>query len=325
MASTFTSTSWTAVSTTTTPVKSLDNSTCFGSTPLVFGKSSSTLHGGLALKKMVRQAAAKRPVKFDDRKEALVVHQLEPSEEDPKSLWFSVRLGDVKCVLFRVLSSWNSVLTVFSFNFCLQKKEIKALREEGRMTLAKVNKAGGDLSTLDEANGESIRGLEHGLSVFDHDGLASSSSSDKDFDDAHHIGAPLDRSQRRKNIVHTILSQQQEQRESGIDDPIGLQVTSKACTQWARDRAIEQAIKDFEDALQIWRQDEQCAKLLPSILEKKHNRGLFSRKPTSLLSSMSPSANTIKSMTSAEECKATLDNISRTVASALEELDDLDF
>ena len=33
----------------------------------------------------------RRPVKFDDRAEATVVHHLEPLEEDPRQLWFSVR------------------------------------------------------------------------------------------------------------------------------------------------------------------------------------------------------------------------------------------
>ena len=170
--------------------------------------------------------------------------------------------------------------------------------------MAKVNDADGDVDALDESMGESIRGLEHGLSVRDWD----SGVLDTD---------ALDRSGRRKNIVSTILAQQQEQKDAGIDDPKGLSSTSKACTQWARDRALETAEKDFADAIQVWRQDAECNKLLPSILNKKA-RG--SRRRSSVMSGAADSA-----MMTAQERKATLDTISKTVASALEELEDLDF
>ena len=174
--------------------------------------------------------------------------------------------------------------------------------------MAKVKEAGGDVTVaLDESLGESIRGLEHGLSVHDYDSGWNAAVADE-FD-------MLDRSERRKNIVSTILTQQQEQKDAGIDDPKGLQVTSKACTQWARDRAMDVAQKDFEDACAVWREDVDCADLLPSILNKKTRR-----RRSSVLSATSDCSGM-----SASERMATLATISQTVASALEELDDLDF
>lgn len=171
--------------------------------------------------------------------------------------------------------------------------------------MAKVNDADGDVEALDENSGESIRGLEHGLSV-------------RDFDCAILDDDALDRSGRRKSIVNTILAQQQEQKDAGIDDPKGLEVTSKACTQWARDRALETAEKDFADAIAVWREDAECNELLPSMLNKKSRRQ--STRRSSVMSVSSDCA-----MMSASERKATLDTISKTVASALEELQDLDF
>lgn len=172
--------------------------------------------------------------------------------------------------------------------------------------MAKVNDADGDLDALDASVGESIRGLEHGLSV-------------RDFDIAILDEAGLGRSERRKNIVDTILAQQQEQKDAGIDDPKGLQVTSKACTQWARDRALDTADKDFADAVEVWREDGECNKILPSILNKKIRLSANKRRSSVMTAPADGST-----MTAAER-KATLDTISKTVASALEELDDLDF
>ena len=178
-----------------------------------------------------------------------------------------------------------------------------------------MNEGGGDLSLLDEALGESIRGLEHGLSVYDKEDTSDGGEGDS----ATTTASSLDRSQRRKNIVETILSQQHEHKESGIDDPKGLQVTSNACTQWARDRAREQAQKDFDDAVQVWKEDATCASLLPSVLQKKESHTSIFRKTTSLLSA--PAIKTSE----AEQRQATLNTISTTLACALEELDDLDF
>ena len=188
-----------------------------------------------------------------------------------------------------------------------------------------MKKAGGDTSLVDESMGESLRGLEHGLSVRDrHDEEAvaatvdaSSALSDADSAAASaSVSSPLGRSQRRKNIVATILSQQNEQKESGIDDAKGLQVTATACTQWARDRAVDQAQKDFDDAVQVWKEDAACAFLLSSILNKKTKRtSIRMRRSSSLVAAPSD----------AEQRKMTLDSIQSTLANALEELEDLDF
>ncbi|CAB9521632.1 expressed unknown protein [Seminavis robusta] len=223
-----------------------------------------------------KKRANMRSVKFNDEPEGCVVHQLESDNEDPAVLWFS-------------------------------KPEIQALRAEGRQTLKKVKEAGGDLTALNESIGESIRGLEHGLSSFDSE-------------DAHWNGeTQVDRSERRKNIVSTILAQQEEQREMGINDPKGLKQCSIAATQWAHDRALDQAQKDFTDAVEVWREDVQCAKILPSILNRKAAKRASTRR-VSLLSTGRDSMGS-----TAEQRRATLHTISQTVASALEELDDLDF
>jgi len=203
-----------------------------------------------------------------------------------------------------------SHLHFLSLYLLLQKQEIQELRKEGKASLAKVNDGGGDLSLLDEALGESIRGLEHGLSVFDQDGTSSSALDEGDNASVTAL-ASLDRSQRRKNIVETILCQQHEQKESGIYDVKGLQVTSAACTQWARDRAQDQAKKDFDDAVKVWKEDALCAALLPSMLKKKKRISVI-RRSGSLTSE-------------AERRKTALDSISATLSSALEELDDIDF
>jgi len=183
------------------------------------------------------------------------------------------------------------------------------LRQEGKITLAKVNQAGGDLSIVDESMGESIRGLEDGLSVFDREG--SSSIDDDDVFDS------LNRSQRRKNIRATILKQQQEQRDHGIAyDPKGLQVTSKACTKWARDRAINQAQKDFSDAIEVWKQDAACAALLPSIMKRKPQRGSARGLRSNL--SFSSSEGDLQG-----QQQVSMSMVSPTLSSALAELDDM--
>ena len=217
-----------------------------------------------------------------------------------------------------------SLLACFSPS---QKKEIKALRAEGKATLAKVNKAGGDISVVDESM-ESLRGLEHGLSVcdplYDQEVVTASSRSSlllllSDADCAAaavSLECPLGRSQRRKNIVTTILTQQREQKESGIDDAKGLQVTATACTQWARDRAVDQAQKDFDDAVQVWKEDAACASLLSSILNSKQKT--TKKKPRR-------SSSLVAAPSDAEQRRMTLDSISATLATALEELEDLDF
>jgi hypothetical protein len=159
--------------------------------------------------------------------------------------------------------------------------------------------------------GESLRGLEHGLSVYDYD--------DGCWNGAISAAEDVNRSQRRKNIVSSILAQQEEQREMGINDPKGLKQCSMACTQWAHDRALDQAQKDFDDAVQVWREDPECAKLLPQILSRMEQQKKSTTRRVSVLSMAGGRAST------AAERKATLETISSAVASALEELDDLEF
>ena len=163
------------------------------------------------------------------------------------------------------------------------------------------------MSSLNESMGESIRGLEQGLSVCDNDGAAISATED------------MKRSQRRRNIVTSILAQQEEQREMGICDPKGLKQCSMANTQWAHDRALDQAQKDFDDAVQVWREEPECAKILPEILSRMEQQKKSNSRRVGVLSMSRPIAST------ENDRKATLEIISQAVASALEELDDLEF
>jgi hypothetical protein len=165
------------------------------------------------------------------------------------------------------------------------------------------------LSAVDESNGESIRGLEHGLSVYDYDGGCWN-------------GAISSRKQRRLSIVTSILAQQEELKEMGINDPKGLKQCSMACTQWAHDRAMDQAQKDFEDAVQVWKEDAACAELLSDILGRVGQQKRSSARRVSILS-MAGERDSFAS--TAAERKATMETLSNAVASALEELDDLEF
>lgn len=160
--------------------------------------------------------------------------------------------------------------------------------------MKKIRNAGGDISVLDESQAECFRGLEDGLSC------------DEEVTDAEDL--PLGRSQRRKNIIQSILAQQQETKELGLEDPKGLQVTCSSQTKWARDRAKDQGQKDFETALHVWMEDDYCAKMLPAIVSKEKveimNGGLLAETP--------------------QERRATLDMVAYTVSSALAELEDMD-
>jgi hypothetical protein len=266
--------------------------------PLSFSKSLDDSTTSMSIRRSLYKAAPPKmkknckPVQFNDQEE--MVHELQSCDVPAEQLWYSVSYA-----LIRICHSLSGAIHSPTVLSLLQSEEIQEIRQHGKDILAKVKRANGDLDALCSQE-ESIRGLEHGLSLLDKEAL--------------------DRSERRKNIVSTILAQQQEQKEAGIDDPKGLQVTSKACTQWARDRARDVADKDFADAVEVWREDAACNQLLPSILEKVKDssnarRGSgFMTKPA-----------TAKVRMTAAERRSTLECISKTVASALEELDDLDF
>jgi len=287
-----------------------------------------------SLAKMMRrqQRKAKGPLHFTT--EEPEVHQLEALDQDPGQLWFSVRNTSS---LHITPDAFQDLCTNLITFFYSQKDEIKALRAQGQDILEKVNRAGGDVSTLDEANGESIRGLEHGLSVVDRRSQAMYLLASNATANGSGVPQQLNRSQRRKNIIHTILAQQQEQKDSGFDCAKGLQVTSKACTQWAKERAIEHGIQDFQQAIAIWREDDLCARYLPLILEKKQSflpapstitiAGLSAASPLSYNSNANKTKAGDKKRTPEEarrQSQAALDAVSKSVASVLEELDDFD-